>query len=344
VLVEPPTQVSSKGAVHSLSETLVSVETSTSGEARAHLRPLPLGFSPLDEVLTGGLRPGDLMVLGGSAGVGKTILALQAARNIVVHEPDASAVYLCYEHDEAHLSSRLMCLESAGLGHGENALTMAMLGKLTTGTQEANGLMSVLRSHPLYGAVVNQLDRYADRLFLTKASGRYTTLNRIAELAGWLAQINPRSLLVIDYIQKIPVESSALEAETDATTFLAQGVKDIALDTGLRILAIAAMDRAALRSKRARFSDMRGSSALQYEADIGLILNNKFDIVSREHLVYNDRQAQAMQRWLVVTVEKNRSGVTRVDMEHPIDGAHFRIGCKGGFVHERLIDERVTLE
>ena len=41
------------------------------------LRPTPTGFSPLDEVLNGGLRPGDLFVIGGPSGVGKTIFSLQ---------------------------------------------------------------------------------------------------------------------------------------------------------------------------------------------------------------------------------------------------------------------------
>ena len=53
------------------------------------------------------------------------------------------------------------------------------------------------------------------------------------------------------------------------------------------MIAIAASDRTGLKAKRMRLSDLRGSSALQYEADIGLILNNKFAIVSREHMVYN---------------------------------------------------------
>ena len=32
---------------------------------------------------------------------------------------------------------------------------------------------------------------------------------------------------------------------------------------------------------------MRGSSALAYEADVVLVLNNKFDIVARHHLTYD---------------------------------------------------------
>jgi hypothetical protein len=92
-----------------------------------------------------------------------------------------------------------------------------------------------------------------------------------------------------------------------------------------------------------RLSDLRGSSALQYEADVGLVLNNKFAIVSREHMVYNLSQAEAMRNWVVLTVEKNRAGRTAVDMEYALDAVHFRMVSTGGFVRERLVDERVIL-
>ena len=93
-----------------------------------------------------------------------------------------------------------------------------------------------------------------------------------------------------------------------------------------------------------RLSDLRGSSALQYEADIGLILNNKFAIVSREHMVYNPSQAGEMRNWVVMSVEKNRAGRNAVDMEFLLDAAHFRMLTQGDFVRERLVDEKVILE
>jgi hypothetical protein len=259
-------------------------------------------------------------------------------------------MYVCFEHDPAHLTMRLLCHESAELQSGEQALTMSRLAKLAAAAGGGNGaqgaplgLIGLLQRDPMYAPVVAALRRYADRLFLVKASGRHSTLDRIAAAAIALARRSPQSLLVVDYLQKIPVDAAVLEPESEATTFLAQGLKDLALETGLRIVAIAALDHEGLRQKRMRFADLRGSSALQYEADVGLIFNNKFDIVSREHLVYNERQAPELQRWLVMTVEKNRAGRARVDMEYALDAAHFRLIAKGGYVRERLIDDRLTL-
>lgn len=335
-------------SLHSLAEALDQIERETAAPERGLLQPLPLGFSPLDDLLNGGLRPGELMIVGGAAGVGKTIFGLQLARNVALRPMGGGAMYVCFEHDQAHLTTRLLCLESAELGHGDDALNMGRLAKLaaTAGGdhESARGLISLLQRDQRHQAVVAAVQRYAGRLFLVKASGRHSTLDRITDAAIDLARRNPASLLVVDYLQKIPVDSAALEAETEATTYLAQGLKDLALETGLRVVAIAALDHEGLRHKRLRFSDLRGSSALQYEADVGLIFNNKYDIISREHLVYNERQAPDLQRWLVMTVEKNRAGRARVDLEFALDAAHFRLISKGGYVRERLIDDRLTLE
>jgi hypothetical protein len=134
-----------------------------------------------------------------------------------------------------------------------------------------------------------------------------------------------------------------IQPETEVTTHLTQGLKETAMALGIRIVSIAASDRPGLQAKRMRLSHLRGSSALQYEADIGIILNNKFSIVSRDHLVHNLNQAETMRNWVVMTIEKNRSGRNSVDMEYQLDAPHFRIVPSGRVVRERLVDERLVL-
>ena len=54
------------------------------------------------------------------------------------------------------------------------------------------------------------------------------------------------------------------------------------------IVAISAADKETLVSgHRMRTHDLRGSSALAFEADVVMIVGDKVDIVSREHLVYD---------------------------------------------------------
>jgi replicative DNA helicase len=339
-----PWQLDATGPA-TLAQVLMEAELQGASGRGDHMRPLPTGFTPLDDVLNGGVRPCELLMVGGAFGVGKTIWGMQVARNLVVREPDATVMYICYEHDRTLLMSRLLCLESAERGYRDDALTLRKLADLALNTQTGMGLVSGLKRIPRYGPVMDAISTYADRLILVKASGDHSSLE---EIRRWtediLAQSSGRVLLVVDYLQKIPVRRASLEPETEVTTYLTQNLKDMAMTLRIPIITIAASDREGLKSKRMRLSDLRGSSALQYEADIGLVLNNKYSVVSREHMVYNPAQAGEMRNWVVMSVEKNRAGRNAVDMEYMLDAAHFRMVSTGGFVRERLIDEKVTLE
>jgi replicative DNA helicase len=326
-----------------LAEVLVEMEQQVAQGDVARYRPLATGFQPLDEVLNGGLRSGELLIIGGPFGVGKTIFGLQVARNVVLSGENEGAMVVCYEHDRPHLTSRLMCLESAEQGY-RDPLTLRKLADLAIGSDDGKGLVSELRHRHRYASVLDAMDSYADRLVLVKASGDHSTLDHIRRWMEEIASARPhRWLLVVDYLQKIPVNLGALQPETEITTYLTQGLKELAMSMGIQVIAIAASDRPGLRAKRMRLADLRGSSALQYEADVGLILNNKHAIISREHLVYNLAQADAMRDWVVMSVEKNRAGRNAVDMEFALDAAHFRIVPTGRFVRERLVDEKVIL-
>jgi replicative DNA helicase len=327
----------------SLAAVMQEVEHQVASGEVARFRPLPTGFDPLDDVLNGGLKPGELLIIGGPFGVGKTIWGLQVARNVVQQDPDSRALYVCYEHDRSHLMLRLMCLESAERGYVDDALTLRKLAALAVSGDDGQGLIARLRHVRRYAPLMDTMEAYAERLVLVKASGDLSTLDQVR---AWVeeAAAGPESLLlVVDYLQKIPVNWSALQPETEITTHLTQGLKELAMALGIRVSAIAAADRPGLKAKRMRLADLRGSSALQYEADIGLILNNKYAIVSREHVVYNPAQAEAMRNWVVMSVEKNRAGRNTVDMEYALDAAHFRIVPTGGFVREQLVDEKVAL-
>jgi replicative DNA helicase len=310
--------------------------------ATARYRPLPTGFRPLDDVLSGGLRPGELLVVGGPFGVGKTIFGLQVARNAVHDHAGAAAMVISYEHDRTHLMSRLLCLESAE-HDGENALTLRKLADLALHTGPDQGLISRLSTVPSYRNAVARMEQYAARLLLVKGSGVISTLEVVNRWAQELAAAGKPALLVVDYLQKIPGGKSTQLPEAETITHLAQGLKEVAMSLGIAVLAISASDREGLKAKRMHLADLRGSSALQYEADIGLVFNNKYEIISREHLVYNLSQGEAMRNWIIMSVEKNRAGRAAVDMEYLLDASHFRLVSDGGYVRERLIDERVTL-
>ena len=89
---------------------------------------------------------------------------------------------------------------------------------------------------------------------------------------------------------------------------------------------------------------MRGSSALAYEADTVLMLNNKYDVVARHHLVYSTGNVDEFRHWAVLTVAKNRSGRTGVEMEFRKRFDQCRFETRGRAVAEQLVDERIYVE
>jgi replicative DNA helicase len=114
-LLTADSQYSELTGESTLADVMAAVSDMAARGQVGYLQPAPTGFSPLDDVLNGGMRPGDLFVVGGPSGVGKTIFSLQAARNMVANDPDAHAMYICYEHDRTHLMMRLLCMERSFL-------------------------------------------------------------------------------------------------------------------------------------------------------------------------------------------------------------------------------------
>ena len=83
---------------------------------------------------------------------------------------------------------------------------------------------------------------------------------------------------------------------------------------------------------------------MAYEPDVVLILNDKFDVVARHHLVYDLGNAERFRGWVVLTIEKNRGGLNGVDLEFRkrFEQSRFEVG--GQRVDEQLVDERVFVE
>jgi replicative DNA helicase len=119
----------------------------------------------------------------------------------------------------------------------------------------------------------------------------------------------------------------------------------MALELMVPVLALVAVDKGGLAAAtRTRVQDLRGSSALAHEADVVLILNNKFDVVARHHLMYNTGNAEQFHHWVVMSIEKNRSGADSVDLEFRKRFEHSRFDTDGGRVQEELIDDRIFVE
>ena len=133
--------------------------------------------------------------------------------------------------------------------------------------------------------------------------------------------------------------------EEERITYVVEQLKDLALSLEVPVLAIVAAEKASLvAGKRMRVHDLRGLSALAYEADVVLILNDKYDVVARHHLVYHLDNAERFRQWVVLTIEKNRSGIDKVEPEFMKRFEQGRFGARGRVVQEQLIEERIFVD
>ena len=303
-------------------------------------RPFATGFDPLDRVLDGGLRPHDLALIGGMPGVGKTIVTLQWARNIAAQ--GRTAIYVCYEHDESDLMARLLSIELAEVAHVHNA---PALDKLRIAIREVvsgyRRLDEVLDGTTLLAAARERMAAYADWLWLVRGSGRHTGVDELEHL---LEEHGDRdTALFVDYLQKIAVRPEP-PTEAEKVTHIAEQLKDLALNHDVAVVCVVAADRQGLESRRLRLHHLRGSSALAYESDVVILLNEKFQVVSKVHLAYDPVRAETFKRYAVFTIEKNRSGPALLDLEFEKNFSSFRFDPLGGYVAERLVDERLYTE
>jgi replicative DNA helicase len=290
-------------------------------------------MEPLDAVLGGGFRSGDLAVLTGRPGVGKTITALQWARECALR--DREAIYVCYEHSPQDLLGRLFSLEIASGIRDDRVHSVDRLVERAQAAMLGVCALEEVLADPLAADAYAYLQTYARRLLLVPASGRTTDAEAIDRVIdGYEDQ--PVALF-IDYVQKMPTPR-ALANDDERSTHLAEALKELAIRRNVAVVAIAAADRAAFAERRIGMRHMRGSSALAYEADVVVAVNEKESVVSKAHLAYDSVRADQFRRMLVFSIEKHRNGPSGLDMEFAKDFAHFRVATQGSFVAERLVD------
>jgi replicative DNA helicase len=337
-------------APHSVVDVLVDLNDKIVAGELSEYEPVPLGLPPIDRMIGGGLRPGELMLIGGAQGTGKTTMALQMARNVAA-SGQAYVLYVCFEHDEADLLNRLISMESLipHLPHKAGAVKIQDVRKEViggsldqVGQTNAEGGRPDLAENIRLRPALQRIARYGQNLFLMRGSATATTTENMRELVRLHRARNPekRLLVVVDYLQKVPQVPEPRD-ESEKVTAVVNGLKDIALSEHVPLIAIVAADKEGLKAARLRNYHLRGSSAINYEADIILILNEKYQIVAKVNIEFNPYQAQRFRDWIVLSIEKNRGGQDNLDLEYE---KQFEFSCfdpTGRPVQEKLIEERL---
>jgi replicative DNA helicase len=300
---------------------------------------LPTGFDPLDDVVGGGFRAHDLVLVGGRPGIGKTVASLQWARTMAMG--GHTALYVSYEHTPAALFARLLALELASLARADERSALPSLRR--TAEEVALGAVpaKTLTDHPLGEEAYHRLRQYGPRLRLVQGSALRTGVVELARVVS--RHRGDSTALFVDYLQKVPV-ADELRGDDDRTRHLAERLKELAMIAEVPVIALAAADHEGLTARRMRLSHLRGSTALAHECDIAILMNEKATAVSKAHLAYDPVRAESFRRWTVFSVEKNREGAPDLNLEFFKDLANYRFEPQGGFVGETLIDSLLVEE
>ena len=299
------------------------------------------GFGALDKALSGGFRSGALVLLGGAQGTGKTTFALQVMLNLTT--TGHNALYFSFDHDNHTLIERLIVMEAAEIAGAMGVQLKDVREAFEARYRREPTIEGRLADTEGGAQAVEALREHGQRLLLHRSKSVDTDVETMRQVIVKLQEDTGQTpFVVVDSLQKVHFDAPTLLSENDRVTLVVEALKDLTLELAVPILAVVAGSPTS--GKRMRIQDLRGSLSVAVPADVVLILNEKFDVVARHHLVYNLASAERFHNWVVMSIEKNRNGVDRVNLEFEKAFKQARFNPEGGRVEEELVDERIFVE
>ncbi len=240
----------------------------------------PTGLSGYD-ALTGGLHPGQLVVVAARPAMGKTALALNIADHVAT-DCSVPTLFASLEMTEGEIGDRAVCgraeIDGGRFADPRANLTDADFARMAAAVER-------FRASPLWigdapaqslGEVVAQARRF-----------------RARERIG---------LLVIDYLQLLePGESAGRVPRHEQVAMMTRTLKQLAKGLKIPVILLCQLNREVEKreDRRPRMSDLRESGAIEQDADVVSLLHRP------EYYDPNDKPGVAE-----LIVAKNRGGST----------------------------------
>ena len=235
------------------------------------LDTVPSGFPSLDKLLGGGLRRGDLVVLGGDVGSGKSALALAIALRVA--QQQRPTIFYSGEMTVERVLERALAIE------GRTRIDDLRRGTMDELTRASVGAAAI---------------RLRDELPVIARVPH----GRLEAIAGEVAASRGTELIVVDGLTAL-VPGVRDSAEEEATAVRA--LKDLALEARVAVLLTAPLPHLAARDdRRPTLDDFGAQHAIKERADVVLTL-------FREGMYDNARGIEGATELLV---RKNRNGGT----------------------------------
>ena len=232
---------------------------------------VPSGFPSLDKLLGGGLRRGDLIVLGGDVGSGKSALALAVALRTA--QERRSALFYSGEMHVGRGLERILAIE------GRTRIDDLRRGTMDEATRAGVGAAAV---------------RLRDELPIIER----IPAGGLPAIAEEVSALRAMELVVIDGLDALLPGTRSTEEEEAAAI---RGLKQLALDTRAAVLVTSPLPQLLPRDdRRPMLDDFGARGAVKERADVVLAL-------FREGMYDSARGIEGATELLV---RKNRNGGT----------------------------------
>ncbi|MFB6356188.1 MAG: replicative DNA helicase [bacterium] len=235
---------------------------------------LKTGFSNFDS-MTSGFQENQLVIMAARPGMGKTSLALTMTRNIGLSDQAPVAIF-SLEMSKSALVKRLLSSES------KIPYKKLSSGKLSDSDfKRLSNAMARLNEAPIYlddTPSLNVIDMKAKTRRLKSEHGL--------------------GLAIVDYLQLMDNVGSPESREQELAT-ISRGLKELAMELGIPVMALTQLNRQLehRNDKRPKLSDLRGSGAIEQDADI-------VSFVYRDY-VYTQKEEDRGHAELIIGKQRN---------------------------------------
>jgi len=215
------------------------------------LRGLPTGFTEFDKI-TGGLRPGDLVIVAGRPSMGKTTLAVNMAEYAAVNpNTRASVAIFSMEMPSEQVITRML----ASIGG-------VPLSSLRSGRITDEDWVRIT-------SATSQLSEA--KIFVDETPALNPT--ELRARARRVKREHGLSLVVVDYLQLMQVPGTQENRATEIAE-ISRGLKALAKELQVPVIALSQLNRGVEQRehKKPVMSDLRESGAIEQDADMILLI------------------------------------------------------------------------
>lgn len=256
------------------------------------------GLSDLDRMV-GSFRPGQLIILAGRPGMGKTTVAV--AQSMSIARDKSGVAFFSLEMSREELSAR--CMSNAMAKWGSYVEYNRIERKKVDGAEKAALLKSV-EALCMLELVIDD----TSNLSPTQISSRAKQIK-----AEMLKRKVKLGAIFVDHLDKMQASDRYRGSKVQETGELSKAMKAMAKDLGVPVIVLAQLNRATegREDKRPMLADLRNSGDIEQDADVVLMLYREAYYLERD--ARNGDQDAAMKiveakHKLEILVEKQRQG------------------------------------